>query len=195
MHTDLFSDINECTALPPPCSQICTDKLVGYECQCLKGFKVNPDNPGHCDDIDECLEKPCSQICMNTRGSYHCSCHENYILHFDKKSCRANSTVKASLLIANRYYIREIDMLGHSSVLVHNLSNAIALDYDWNDQCMYWSDVTPIGSSIKRICNFRKNSSQVQLLHSPTLQNPDGLAVDWVGKNLYWCDKVGNWFY
>ena len=22
-----------------------------------------------------------------------------------------------------------------------------------------------------------------------TLQNPDGLAIDWVGRNLYWCDK------
>ena len=28
-----------------------------------------------------------------------------------------------------------------------------------------------------------------QTLHSSTLQNPDGLAVDWVGRNLYWCDK------
>lgn len=28
-----------------------------------------------------------------------------------------------------------------------------------------------------------------QTLHSATLQNPDGLAVDWVGRNLYWCDK------
>ena len=26
-------------------------------------------------------------------------------------------------------------------------------------------------------------------MHSATLQNPDGLAVDWVGRNLYWCDK------
>lgn len=28
-----------------------------------------------------------------------------------------------------------------------------------------------------------------QVLHSATLQNPDGLAVDWVAGNLYWCDK------
>lgn len=31
--------------------------------------------------------------------------------------------------------------------------------------------------------------SLFQTLHSATLQNPDGLAVDWVGRNLYWCDK------
>lgn len=28
-----------------------------------------------------------------------------------------------------------------------------------------------------------------QTLHGSNLQNPDGIAVDWVGNNLYWCDK------
>lgn len=28
-----------------------------------------------------------------------------------------------------------------------------------------------------------------QVLHRTGLSNPDGLAVDWVGGNLYWCDK------
>jgi low-density lipoprotein receptor-related protein 1 (alpha-2-macroglobulin receptor) len=30
------------------------------------------------------------------------------------------------------------------------------------------------------------------LIVSGTLKNPDGLAVDWVGENLYWCDKGTN---
>ena len=32
--------------------------------------------------------------------------------------------------------------------------------------------------------------SILQVLHSATVRNPDGLAVDWLGRNLYWCDKM-----
>ncbi|KAJ8974813.1 hypothetical protein NQ317_010540 [Molorchus minor] len=86
--------INECLATPSPCSQKCVDKPVGFECQCDLGYQMSPKDQRYCNDIDECLEKPCSQICRNTRGSYHCSCHRDYILQFNKKSCRANSTIK-----------------------------------------------------------------------------------------------------
>lgn len=33
------------------------------------------------------------------------------------------------------------------------------------------------------------NDGFFQTLHGSNLLNPDGLAVDWVAKNLYWCDK------
>ncbi|XP_050312267.1 prolow-density lipoprotein receptor-related protein 1 isoform X2 [Anthonomus grandis grandis] len=189
-----FSDesrcfINECTAVPPVCDQICVDKPVGYECRCHPGYRVSTKKRRHCEDVDECLDRPCSQNCINTRGSYRCGCNENYVL--DGGSCKVNSSVQARLLLANRYYIREIDLLGNSNLIAHNLSNAVALDYDWATQTIYWSDVTQLGSTIKRLVNYREESTsdRSELLHSSTLQNPDGLAVDWVGRNLYWCDK------
>ncbi|KAF7273554.1 hypothetical protein GWI33_013751, partial [Rhynchophorus ferrugineus] len=186
---ELKCNINECSADPSPCHQICVDKPVGYQCQCGPGFKVSAKNPHHCEDIDECLDRPCSQICKNTRGSYQCKCHKDYIM--ENHSCVANSEFKTTLLVANRYYIREIDLNGFATIRAHNLTNAVGLDYDWLSQCIYWSDVSQLGSTIKRLCDYRHNSSSdaIETIHSNTLHNPDGLAVDWVGRNLYWCDK------
>lgn len=107
--------------------------------------------------------------------------------------------VKASLIFTNRYYIRRVWLNGsehhspdngtraaRSELLAHNLTNAVALDMEWARGCLYWSDVTRVGSSIRRQCRGEPGH---KLVHAATLQNPDGLAVDWVGGNLYWCDK------
>ncbi|XP_063218358.1 prolow-density lipoprotein receptor-related protein 1 [Bacillus rossius redtenbacheri] len=178
---------NECE-LASPCAQLCVDRKVGYECRCRAGYKVSPADPRMCSDVDECRDRPCSQGCRNTAGSYVCSCAEGYELRPDGRSCKATSGVEPKLIVTNRYYIRELSLNGHSSLLVHNLTNAVALDYDWLHRCIYWTDVTTLGSSIKRMCMGRGNITH-EVLHSATLQNPDGLAVDWVGHNLYWCDK------
>jgi len=90
------------------------------------------------------------------------------------------------LIFSNRYYIRQVDMTGNGSILINELSNAVALDYDWDSQCLYWSDVTSTVGTIKRYC---PKENKTQTLHQAMLKNPDGLAVDWVAKNLYWCDK------
>lgn len=171
-----------------PCAQRCIDKPIGFECACFEGYKRSNKSKGACVDIDECEDYPCSQLCRNTVGSYHCSCTEGYVKQ-SKHKCVANSTTPATLILANRYYIRQVELNGHASLLAHNLTNVVALDYDWKTQCIYWSDVTSVGSSIKRLCN-KTAPTVVKTLHSATLQNPDGLAVDWIAKNLYWCDKV-----
>lgn len=148
-----------------------------------------------CKDLDECqLNRPCSQICRNTYGSYGCSCAPGYISLNNGHSCAVDSPIQPILLISNRYYIRQVDLKGHDSQLrVKNLTNAVALDFDWKDKCIYWSDVTAFGSTIKKVCEINpdRNLNQPfeQVIHSATVQSPDGLAVDWIGRNLYWCDK------
>lgn len=189
---DDFSDeelcnINECEQSTGHqlCAHKCVDRKIGYECQCNAGFKVNHKQPNLCEDINECADRPCSQICTNTFGSYHCSCVDGYALK-DKHICKAVTTEQAKLLFANRYYLRESDLHGHSTLIAHNLSNAVALDYDYETNCYYWSDVTMTISKIKRMCPWDNKTTEV---HQHNLKNPDGLAVDWIAKNLYWCDK------
>lgn len=158
------------------CAHICVEKKIGYECACNPGYKVNPSDNNLCVDINECeTDYPCSQRCRNTLGSYTCSCADGYVLKPDKHSCKANSskllvffdktrtlienfvskiTGEAPLFIfTNRYYIRQMDALGGVTLLTSNLTNAVALDFHWKTKCIYWSDITVHGSSIRRLCN------------------------------------------
>lgn len=156
-----FSDeelcnINECDIDTNPCQHFCTDLPVGFKCSCLPGFHLHDGT--RCRDIDECndvnVSRPCSQKCINRVGSYECSCHDGYEIKPDNRTCKLDSSDKVQLIFANKYYIRRVDSTGHSStpILVSNLTNAVALDYDWVDGCFYWSDVTALRASINRLC-------------------------------------------
>ncbi|XP_001985922.2 low-density lipoprotein receptor-related protein 1 isoform X2 [Drosophila grimshawi] len=178
-------NVNECL-IPDICEHECEDKVVGYKCLCRPGYRLLANSLRLCTDIDECDEhQPCSQICVNTYGSYKCLCAKGYELR-DHHTCKATSNVTMKLIFSNRYYIRQVNHTGNGSILIHSLSNAVALDFDWDSQCLYWSDVTSTVGTIKRHCPAE---NKTQTLHQAMLKNPDGLAVDWVAKNLYWCDK------
>ena len=79
--------------------------ILGYECSCRSGFRINPDDPSMCNDIDECSESyPCSQTCLNTPGSYKCSCLPGYLpLDQDPTRCKADSTEEFLILFTSRY--------------------------------------------------------------------------------------------
>ena len=186
-----FSDetscnVNECED-PNVCAHTCTDKTIGYECSCLPGFQVRKEDPKMCDDIDECkVDRPCSQICINTPGSYKCACDLGYLPLDDGHGCKANSSAPTKILFSSGYYVKMAYMDGKTDVLVKNQINAVAIDFDWQSQCVFWSDVTSRGSALRKACNLTGSPETMQLA---SLQNPDGLAVDWIGRNLYWCDK------
>lgn len=73
---------------------------------------------------------------------------------------------KPMLIFANKHYIKQIDLRGmETEMLVHNLTNAVAVDYDYSDHCFYWSDITNQGSTIKRKCKD-KSPEVVYFFHS-----------------------------
>ncbi|XP_069107317.1 prolow-density lipoprotein receptor-related protein 1-like [Argopecten irradians] len=179
--------INECAPHQFMCSQNCTDLKIGYRCSCYNGYKLRNDGRT-CQDVDECQTKyPCSHFCHNTPGSYYCTCASGYLLAEDRHSCKVYGKEQPFLIVANRYYLRRVSLFGVEEKITENLNNAVAIGFNHKEEMVYWTDITSKSSSINRmkIVNGTK-----QVVHNTTVRNPDGLAVDWVGGNLYWCDKT-----
>ncbi|XP_041126813.1 low-density lipoprotein receptor-related protein 8-like isoform X1 [Polyodon spathula] len=178
---------SECAVNNGGCSHMCTDMRIGHECECPAGYKLLDKKT--CGDIDEC-ENPdaCDQICINYKGDYKCECYEGYEMDAVSKTCKAVGK-SPYLMFTNRHEIRKIDLVKRDyTQVVSMLKNAIALDVDVATNTVYWCDLFQ-----RRICSAYINkasdaSQQVTLIDS-YLHSPEGLAMDWVHKNIYWTDS------
>ncbi|XP_058248902.1 low-density lipoprotein receptor-related protein 1B isoform X4 [Hemibagrus wyckioides] len=180
-------NVNEClNRRVSGCTQDCQDLLVGYKCKCWPGFHLKNDGKS-CVDIDECSTTlPCSQTCINTYGSYKCLCVDGYeASKHNPNSCRSLSAEEPFLILADHHEIRKLSVDGSNyTLLKQGLNNIISLDFDYRKEFIYWVDSSrPSGRRINRI---RLNGSDLKVVHRAAV--PSALAVDWIGKNLYWCD-------
>lgn len=55
------------------------------------------------------------------------------------------------------------------------------------DNRLYWTDV-----SVKSISRAFMNGSQMEPVVEFGLSFPDGMAVDWLSRNIYWADMGSN---
>nr|XP_046231538.1 low-density lipoprotein receptor-related protein 2-like isoform X2 [Scatophagus argus] len=174
-----------CSSPSAPQCDRCVSTPNGPRCYCAAGFKVHP-STASCVDVDECnavLHAACKHICLNTIGSYICHCHPGFYLEPDNKSCK---TKDEPLLLASVQ--SELLLLGVHSGTLRLLSSAsrpvFSLDYHWTQHRVYW--LSPDYQSI-RWADMKNSNNKGTLIKGV---KSDFIAVDWVGKNLYWVDGL-----
>ena len=83
--------------------------------------------------------------------------------------------------------INKLDLQDHtSSVLINELPNAVAIDSDIENGMVYWTDI--VHDSIQR-AKIGVDNSSFETVIQFNLESPEGIAVDWIGRKLYWTDR------
>ncbi|KAK5871684.1 hypothetical protein PBY51_004549 [Eleginops maclovinus] len=167
------------------CSQICFSTPQGPRCGCSAGFRLLQDGLS-CSDVDECESKSspvCSQLCINTAGSYTCDCQPGYLMEAGGHNCKITSepfllaSVHTDLFL---YGLRN----GGLGVLSSPAKKAIlSLDYDWRLQRVLW---VSLDTEAIRWSSLDQKTSGTLIKGV----RADSVAVDWLGRNLYWIDGV-----
>ncbi|XP_072704418.1 low-density lipoprotein receptor [Ciconia boyciana] len=180
--------VNECLDGSSGCAHVCQDLRLGYRCRCREGFSLGPDGKS-CEDIDECQDPhSCSQRCHNLPGGFKCECGEGYGLEPRTRACRALGP-PAALLFTNRHEIRRLALDGGEyRRLLGPLKHAGALDADVATGTVYWADLA--GGQIYRspLAGAADGSRGVAVVGTGP-GSPDGIALDWVHRNIYWTDS------
>ena len=95
------------------------------------------------------------------------------------------------LLFANRKDVRIFESsvgMNNATVIIGNLEDAAAVDFYYRDSSIFWTDVR-----LEAIKRTRLNeTNHITDVITTGLVSPDGLAVDWIGRKIYWTDSETN---
>nr|XP_043873750.1 very low-density lipoprotein receptor-like [Solea senegalensis] len=178
-------NVNECLLNNGGCSHICKDMVIGFVCDCTPGLQLIDHKT--CGDINECLNPGiCSQICINLKGGYKCECHNGYQMDPTTGVCKAVGK-EPCLIFTNRRDIRRLGLERKEyTQIVEQQRNAVALDADFDQQMIFWADLTQ--RTIYSTVLDKRGDVGAHKKVMDNIQTPVGVAVDWIYKNLYWSD-------
>jgi len=164
-------------------------------CYCKDGFHLKKDGKT-CEDNNECESSvsKCDQKCINMRGGFKCDCARGYIFE-PPTTCRFNTTMGAELIYADITSISRFELsTGHHETFVRNHTRIVALDFDVRVGKVFFTDVT---DNKIHVTFFAKDthSMKAKVVASTGLSVPDGLAVDWITKNIYFAESSARLIY
>uniref|UniRef100_A0A3P8UDB5 Low density lipoprotein receptor-related protein 6 n=1 Tax=Amphiprion percula TaxID=161767 RepID=A0A3P8UDB5_AMPPE len=144
----------------------------------------SPFGPAPSSGTNPCAENNggCSHLCLYKPQGIQCGCPIGLELIADMRTC---IVPEAFLLFSRHTDIRRISLETNNNnvaIPLTGVKEASALDFDVTDNRIYWTDITRAfmnGSALEHVVEFG-------------LDYPEGMAVDWLGKNLYWADTGTN---
>ncbi|KAL1418892.1 hypothetical protein MTO96_025621 [Rhipicephalus appendiculatus] len=128
----------------------------------------------------------CSHLCLRKPHGYSCACPTGILLKSDDRTCY--EAPSAFLLFANRGSLRKISLDTADNTDMHlplnDVYNAVAVDFNYNEWKLYYTDVT-----LDVIRRVDLNGTNVEVIIDNDLEAADGLALDWIARNIYWADS------
>ncbi|KAL7385074.1 hypothetical protein ABVT39_014795 [Epinephelus coioides] len=140
---------------------------------------------------NHCLRSPCTHICLLSAVGpryYSCACPSGWTLAADQITC---TRVEDPFLVVVRDSIiygislNPDDKSNDAMVPIAGLQNGYDVDFDDNEQTIYWVEHP---GEIHRVKSDGTN--RTEFAPAAILGSPVGLALDWITQNLYYTNPA-----
>ncbi|XP_023246171.1 low-density lipoprotein receptor-related protein 4 isoform X3 [Copidosoma floridanum] len=146
----------------------------------------DPPSKSHCYPSN----RGCSHLCLPAPEPKHytCSCPTGLVIKADKKTCPKTPT--KFILMSHRYDIRVLSLDTHYAVdtvlPVSHMRNVSGADFDLETGNIYWTDPGQLSTKVIKKTSFE--GDKVETVVECCIDTVDSIAVDSVGRKLYWTD-------
>ncbi|XP_047508934.1 nidogen [Pieris napi] len=168
---------------------ICTPVDHTYQCICREGYTGDGYN---CNQEMNCRVNPylCDihASCLKTSDGYECECNSGY--NGNGSVCELNPRQAGNFLVASdgaSVYRVPFSVTPRNFATPFNSATyqiAVGIDVDCLSAKIYWGDV--VGNTIKRASY---DGSGYEQFLSNDVQSPEGIAIDWSARNIFWTDS------
>ncbi|CAD7078769.1 unnamed protein product [Hermetia illucens] len=187
--------VKSCISIPSPCNvrnncglhATCApvnDEYRRYECRCDPGYYGD----GYlCVEEQNCRNTPnlCdpNARCVTAADGLQCICNPGFL--GNGSHCKEISQHESGfLLISQGVVILRLPLDGKLGKPISVAQMAIGLDNDCAEGRIYWGDI-----SAKKIMSSKYDGTDVKPFITEDISSPEGIAVDWISRRLYWTDS------